>query len=56
MQLTIKEFAAMHRVTIQAIRYNIKNGNIKTTTKYGQVLINDKIKYSPIRGRGNKCK
>jgi hypothetical protein len=54
MLITLTEFAEMHNVSIQAIRWQVSKNKIKTTTKYGKVLINDKTKYSPIRGRGRK--
>lgn len=50
--ITLKQFAALHNVSIQAVRAK----GFKTVEKHGVKLINDKTKYTPIRGRGRKAK
>jgi len=54
MLITLNEFAKIHEVSVQAIRWQVKHNKIKTTTKYGKLLINHNINYTPIRGRGRK--
>ena len=45
--LTIKDFAKRYKVTTQAIKYQIKIGNINPIIKFGVIVIPTKTKYKP---------
>lgn len=53
--ITIAGFARMHEVTHRSIRYQIEKGNIKTTMRFGIVVINEKCRYRP-RAKNFKSK
>lgn len=48
--ITLQQFADLHNVSIQAVRAK----GFKTVEKFGIKLIDNKTKYTPIRGRGRK--
>ena len=45
--LTIKDFAKYCKVTPQAIKYQIKIGNINPVIRFGIIVISTKTKYKP---------
>lgn len=45
--LTVPAFAKKHGVSPQAIRYQIKLGNINPELRFGVIVISTKTKYKP---------
>lgn len=52
--LTIKEFARKHKVSRQAIEYQIFQGNLSPVVKFGVRVLPANIKYKP-RKKSKVC-
>jgi len=56
MYITLKEFAAIHSVTVQAVTIAARQNRIKTKILFGVIVVKDSEPYKPVRGRGLKKK